>query len=164
MKKIIAYSLIVLATLGLAFHQGHQHFPDVKVKNLQGNIIQTKSILTPNKPIVVTFWATWCVNCLKELKTINDQYEQIQKETGATIYAVSTDDALPISNIQAFVKKKGWKFPVLIDHQKELQKGLAVTNIPHTFIIDKFGHIVYQHVGFKTGDDAEMIKVLKSLK
>ena len=148
----------------LSFHGGHQHFPNVALKNLYGSTVQTSSWVQKDGPILVTFWATWCTNCLKELKTVNSNYDTWKKDFGLEVYAVSIDDEKAQVKIPDFKAKRGWKFPVMIDDTKALSNALKVQNPPVSFIIDKTGHIVWQHTGFKTGDEAEIEKILTTLK
>lgn len=164
MKKLFALTALIISVVLFSFHQGHQHFPNVQLKNLAGNSVQTSSWIQKDGPILVTFWATWCTNCLKELKTVNTHYDTWKKDYGLEVYAVSIDDAKAQAKIPDFKTKRAWKFPVMIDNDKALSKALNVQNPPVSFIIDKTGHIVWQHTGFKAGDELEIEKILKSLK
>ena len=66
--KLIALSILV-STLTLKAQQ----IPDIKLADLQGNVLNTGSFNNSAAKItLLAFWATWCVPCINELSTIND--------------------------------------------------------------------------------------------
>ena len=84
-------------------------------------------------PIVISFWATWCSPCKKELNTINEVYQDWQDETGVTLVAVSIDDSKTKNNVPIYVNGKGWEYVVLMDPNGDLKRAMGVNNVPHTF-------------------------------
>ncbi|MGB1319235.1 MAG: TlpA family protein disulfide reductase, partial [Flavobacteriales bacterium] len=84
MKKVLL-ALIVLSTATVTNAQvakKNWDLPSAMVKTLEGKSIDTKSFENDGKPIIVSFWATWCKPCVLELNTIMDEYEDWQDETG----------------------------------------------------------------------------------
>ena len=67
--------------------------PSIDIKDVDGNPFNTSKIQNDGKPIIISFWATWCKPCIKELTTIADDYSDWQEETGVKLYAVSVDDS-----------------------------------------------------------------------
>ena len=88
MKQFI--TLICLVSTSLLFAQSK--LPNVTLKSLEGKAINLSSYNTKSKPVIISFWATWCGPCIKELKAINSVYDKWQKETGLELVAVSIDD------------------------------------------------------------------------
>ena len=142
---------------------GQNELPDVKIKDLSGQEINFKSLGGGNDTaIVVNLWATWCIPCIQELETINEQYADRQKETPFKIIAVSIDDARTSGRVRSFVKGRGWTFDIYLDANSDLKRALNVNDVPHVLII-KNGKIVYQHNGYLPGNEEELFEKLKSI-
>jgi cytochrome c biogenesis protein CcmG/thiol:disulfide interchange protein DsbE len=67
MRKQILTFLAVLLTTTFSFSQESRSLPDVKVKTLQGDAFNISELDNDGKPIVISFWATWCKPCKKEI-------------------------------------------------------------------------------------------------
>ncbi len=138
-------------------------FPSVDIKTLDGKVINTSQLTNDGKPIIVSFWAMWCVNCLKELKAIQEVYPDWQAETGVKLIAISIDDAKSVDKVKPFVNGKNWDYDVYLDSNKDLYRALNVNQIPHTFLINGKGEIVWQHVTYTEGSEDELYKLVKKL-
>ena len=126
-------------------------------------MIDASSLKNDGKPIVVSFWATWCKPCIRELNAINDQYIDWQEETGVKLVAVSVDDSRNSSRVKPFTKSQGWEYEVYLDENQELKRALNVNNIPHTFLLDGEGNIVWQHNGYIPGDEDHLLELIEKL-
>lgn len=92
MKKTrFVSALLMLLVCGVAYAQ----LPSVKLKNLEGKTIDTSKISNDGKPFIISFFATWCKPCNRELKAIHEQYADWQEETGVKVVAVSIDRCMP---------------------------------------------------------------------
>ena len=110
--------LIVLAVLvfGYGFSQSSvRKIPSVNVKTLDGRTINTSGISNEGKPIIISFWATWCKPCIRELDAIADVYEDWVEETGVQLIAVSIDDTRNTAKVSPFINGKGWEYKTLLD-------------------------------------------------
>ncbi len=136
-----------------------QDIPNVSLNTISGDRIDFSKIDSSN-PVIVSFWATWCLPCMEELTAINDKYEDWQKESKFTLLAAATDDARTVSKVKTLVKSKGWPYTVLLDSNQTLKRALNINSIPHTIIIYK-GKVAYSHVGYSPGDEDELIKKIK---
>lgn len=137
--------------------------PSVDLKKPDGSVISTDSISNPGKPIIISFWATWCKPCVKELTTFAEVYEEWQEETGVKLYAISIDDSRTFPNVASFVNGRDWPFEVLCDPNADFKRAMNVNLVPHTFIIDADKNIVWQHTSFTEGGELELIELIRKL-
>lgn len=134
----------------------------VQLKDLNGNTFFTDS-LGFSGPIIFSFWATWCAPCKRELTTIYETYEDWKIETGVTLVAVSIDDQKTINSVSVYVNGKGWDYLILLDHNGDFKRAMGVNNVPHTFLVDKLGNIVYSHNNYAPGDEEILYEEIKKL-
>lgn len=137
--------------------------PSVEIKTLDGKIVKSDEITNEGNPMIISFWATWCVPCVKELTAISDVYGEWKEETKVKLIAVSIDDTRSTSRVAPFVSGKGWEYDIYLDPNSEFKKALNVINVPHTFLIDGSGEIVWQHTGYAEGDEEELYEMVKKL-
>lgn len=137
--------------------------PNVTVTDLKGTKVSTDKLFNDGKPIIISFWATWCKPCVKELTTIADVYEDWQKETGVKIYAVSIDDSRSSSQVKTLVNGKGWTYEVLLDVNSEFKRAMNVNAVPHTFVVNGKGEVVWQHTSFSEGAELDLIDVVRKV-
>lgn len=165
MKKTLL-ALVFMISLGTAVAQDGESakkLPSVTIKTLDGKDFNTADIQNDGKPIIVSFWATWCRPCLKEMTAFADNYEEWQAETGVKIYAISTDDARTKANVLPMVNGRGWEFEFFIDTNGDFKRAMSVSQVPHTFIINGKGEIVQQHTSFADGYEQELFEFIKTL-
>lgn len=137
--------------------------PDVEIKTLDGKSINIQKYGENGKITVLSFWATWCSPCKRELDAISELYPDWIEEYNVELIAITTDDARALSKVKPLVATKGWEFEILSDSKRQLQQALNFQAIPQTFIIDQNGQIVDQHEGYNPGDEYELEDKIKKL-
>jgi cytochrome c biogenesis protein CcmG, thiol:disulfide interchange protein DsbE len=137
--------------------------PSVKVKTMDGQSFDTGSVSNDGNPIIISFWATWCSPCKRELNNIAEVYEDWVDETGVKLIAVSIDDSRNASKIAPYVNGQSWDYDVLLDPNFDFKRAMNVNNVPHTFLIDGSGNIVWQHNSYSEGDELELYELVKKL-
>ena len=137
--------------------------PSIELKDVKGNTINASKITNNGKPVIISFWALWCKPCQKELTAISEVFYDWVKETGVKLYAVSIDDSRSSSKVKPTAEGKGWDFEVLLDVNGDFKRAMNVNMIPHTFILNGKGEIVWQHTSFADGGELELIKVVKRI-
>lgn len=162
MKSILT-AVLVIFIINISIAQDEKTIPSVDVKDISGKPFKTSEISNDGKPIIVSFWATWCKPCVKELTAIAEHYEDWQEETGVKLFAVSIDDSRSMARVAPFINGKAWDYTVLLDPNGDFKRALNVVNVPHTFLIDKEGKIVYQHTTFADGDEYKLYELVKKV-
>lgn len=167
MKSLTLILVSILAVNHFSFSQDakelfEKEVPSVDLKDLEGETINTADLQNDGKPIIISFWATWCAPCKKELNTINDLYIDWQDETGVKLIAVSVDDERTKNRVVPYVDSKSWEYEILLDTNGDFKRAMGVNNVPHTFVVDGNGKIVYSHNNYAPGDEYELYdKVLE---
>lgn len=160
---LVLFSL--MATLA-AQEKQQATLPEVKVKEVGGNQwTEIQEALNPEGPTLISFWATWCKPCIRELDNISDLYEDWTDE-GIRVVAVSIDDSRSQARVPAFVNSRGWEFEVYSDLNGDLNRAMGVNGIvPYTVIVNKEGKIIYQHASYNPGDEENYYDImLKSME
>ncbi|MEG1573259.1 MAG: TlpA disulfide reductase family protein [Bacteroidales bacterium] len=160
MKRIFI-ALFALALVQISVAQNK--IPSVKIKDVAGKEVNTADLSNDGKPMILSFWATWCKPCLKELKAIGDVYTDWVDETGVKLVAISVDDARSSAKVKTMADANGWEYEMLLDLNGDFKRAMNVANPPHIFIIDGKGNIVYQHNGYSEGSENELIEKVRLL-
>jgi len=162
MKKILFTLVIASLTASIIFAQ-NRTLPNIEVKNLNGTKLNITQIENEGSPIVISFWATWCKPCKKELNNIAEVYEDWQDETNVKIIAISIDDSRSMSKVNPYVNASDWDYEVYLDTNSDLKRAMGVSTVPHTFLLNAKKEIVWQHKGYIDGDENELYKEIKKL-
>ncbi len=162
MKKIFSTiaAIAIFATLSIA---QNRTLPSVDVKTLEGSNININTIENDGNPIVISFWATWCKPCKKELNNIAEVYEDWQDETNVKLIAISIDNARSMAKVAPYVNASDWDYEVYIDPNGDLKRAMGVSTVPHTFLLNSKKEIVWQHKGYVDGDEDELLEQIEKL-
>jgi len=156
------YFLLILSALTFTV-AAQKSMPDVSIQNLEGKTVNLQDYANNGKITIISFWATWCSPCKKELDAIADLYPGWKESYDVELLAVTIDTQRALGKVPGMVAQKGWEYEVLSDKEQVLSKALNVQTVPHTYILDKNGEIVYNHSGYTPGDEYELEKKLKVL-
>ncbi|MBK8956350.1 MAG: TlpA family protein disulfide reductase [Saprospiraceae bacterium] len=158
--KLMKFFLPVFFLIGSSFVVVDKLFPTAQLKSLDGKNILLNDHFTKNKLTVISFWATWCSPCKKELDAMKDLYKEWQG-LGIEMIAITVDDAQALNKVKPMVAQKSWKYTILSDQNKEMMRALNFQSIPQTFVVDARGEILYTHSGYTPGDEYELDKKLR---
>ena len=139
--------------------------PLVQLENSKGEKINTSSLVDNKTPFIISFWSTTCKPCLRELDAVSEQMPDWLDEVDFRVIAISTDDSRSASKAKALAEGRGWdEFTVLYDKNQEFMRAMNVSLIPHVFVFNAKGEIIYTHTGYTPGSELEILKVLKENK
>ena len=158
--KLLLYS----ALLAIGFFAEAQPLPQIEVQTLGGTKVPIASLHQTGKPTIVSFWATWCKPCINELNSLAERYDELQEELGVTLVAVSIDDSRTSPKVGPFVAGQGWDYTVVLDPNSDLRRAMGVNNVPHTFLLNGAGEIVWQVNKYVPGEEEVLIAEIRKLK
>lgn len=165
MKKILFTFLFLLTSL-VAFAQqppAKSQFPAVTLRNLEGKTVKTDTLSNAGRPMIISFFATWCKPCNRELTAISEVYADWQRETGVRLIAVSIDEGQNAEKVRPFVDSKGWEFDILLDPNSNFRRAMGVNLIPHVIILDGQGKVVLSRSGYTEGGEEHLIEKVREL-
>jgi len=121
-------------------------------KTADGGTLSMKDL--KGKPVVMTFWASWCAPCKKELPALAEIHEQ-NKHNGLTVIGVNVDSDPAAA--RRYLAQNPLPFPVVMDHDKAIMDRFQTRGVPTTFWVKRDGVIRQRSVGY---DDSAKGKVL----
>jgi cytochrome c biogenesis protein CcmG/thiol:disulfide interchange protein DsbE len=130
--------------------------PDVPFDTLDGHKLALTSY--GGHPLVVNFFATWCVPCKAELPLIESRYVRLAPRGLAVLGA---DEQESVDRVRAFVRAHGVTYPVVIDQGPALE-AYGGDAIPTSLFVDRKGVLRAVHIGEMTPEilDQELQKIL----
>ena len=163
MRKLFL-TIIAIALLSTISISQNRTLPSVDVKTLDGSSINITALENNGNPIVISFWATWCKPCKKELNTIAEVYEDWQDETGVKLVAISIDDTRSMAKVAPYVNASDWDYEVYLDPNGDLKRAMGVSTVPHTFLLNSKKEIIWQHKGYIDGDEDELLEQIEKIR
>ena len=140
---------------------GKKTLPALVLNDMRGEKVDLSELGKNGKLTVISFWATWCIPCKKELNNIAELYEEWQKTYDIELIAVSIDDSRSVSKVKPYAEGQRWPFRVLLDVNQDLKRGLNIQSVPYTLLLNKSGEIIYNHSGYVEGDELILEEEIK---
>ena len=163
LKKIILFTLwcclLLSCDIGITDNKSSSDIESLLLKTSFVDLNENNLDLSVYKKgkIVVSYWATWCAPCIKEMPGIK-KAEKILEEYGYTFLLVSDETLDEISDF-----KNEWNFDFNFLKSTKSFETLGVYAMPTSYIFDENGKIVETIVGAVEWDSKEMIDKLKML-
>ena len=114
------------------------------LKDLKGKTVKLEDYR--GKVVLVTFWATWCGPCKKEMPELQ-KFQQANRDKGVEVLAVNIDDFNSRSKIKPFIDKNNLKVKVLLEDPEQLTR-YNYRAIPALYVIDREGKIAHARTGY----------------
>lgn len=158
MKKFLLAAVALVMSVS-AFAE----LPSVQLKDINGKKVDTAELNNDGRPYIISFFATWCKPCLRELDAVNEVYADWQDETGVKLIAVSIDKAQDESKVKPLVNSKGYEYEVLLDPNGDFKRAMGVNMVPTVFIIDGNNNIVETRTQYTDGSEEHLIEAVRAL-
>lgn len=153
----------MIAAVAMIAVAASAQIPSVTLKDMQGKTINTAELSNDGHPFIISFFATWCKPCMRELDAINENIEDWREETGLKVIIVSIDDGQNVAKVRPLVDSKGWDYDVLLDPNGDFKRAMNVQMVPSMFIFDGEGKLIDSRTGYADGSEEHIIELLRKL-
>ena len=102
-----------------------------------------------NKVLVLDFWATWCVPCMKEMPYVQNAYEKFRNREDVLFMVINSGSNNTLQDAKGWKGNKTYSFPVFYNTDRSIGEKFGFNVIPATYIIDKSGLIRFKTIGFE---------------
>jgi peroxiredoxin len=137
--KFAGLVLAAAALLGAKKPVIGQPAPDFRLVLIDGSKVPLHDLR--GQVVVLNFWATWCVPCKKELPLL-DAYYRLQQSHGLRVFAVTTEDSVPNSQLKPLFKAMAIQPVRRLDGPYEILDG-----VPTNYVIDRTGVVRFAKAG-----------------
>ncbi|WP_232289073.1 TlpA family protein disulfide reductase [Paenibacillus sp. Aloe-11] len=114
-----------------------QRLPTMILKGLNGNSYDVGA--TRNKPLVISFWASWCDPCRVEAPMLNELYRKYKQDVD--VYGINVTRYDRLEDVQKFSRALGLQFPILLDEQGALFERFGGAAFPTHVLVDHHGQV-----------------------
>ncbi len=143
-KLLAGVAVLAIAAVAYVSLSARQAAPSVTYTALDGQKFTSDSLR--GKVVMVNFWATSCVTCIKEMPQMVQTYNKY-KDQGLEFVAVAMSYDPP-NYVLNYAQTRNLPFKVALDTQGELAKSFGDVKLtPTTYVIDKEGNIIKRYVG-----------------
>lgn len=131
------------------------------LKTLDGKRFESSTLV--GKVTVVSFWATWCQPCKRELSELERLRKQFE-DRGLAVVAIATDGPETLSAVRSTVRRKRWRVTVLTDPDGTAGALLNPRgSVPYSIFVDRQGRVAHIHSGFQAGDESKYVELIERL-
>jgi peroxiredoxin len=161
-RTVVRGALATLAALVLALPAGavtvQDSAPDFTLKSLEGTNLRLEEYR--GQVVLINFWASWCGPCRQDMPLLDRQHQRYV-DPGFAVHGVNVEgEEAPARDL---INKIPVTFPVLIDAGQLVSELYKLEAMPSTVVVDRDGVVRYIHRGYKPGDEAKYVEVVKEL-
>ncbi len=149
--------IVLLATETFAVGL-REEAPDFTLKSLEGTNLRLEEYR--GQVVLINFWASWCGPCRQEMPVL-DRLHHRYEDTGFAVLGINVEG--DSGSAQEIVDKTNVTFPILLDDGQKVSELYSLEAMPSTVVVDRDGVIRYIHRGYKPGDEAKYVEVVKEL-
>ena len=136
--------------------------PEFRLQDTDGNWFSLSENLGENV-VYVSFWATWCVPCRREMPHLQKLHEEFADQ-GLTMIGVNTDPPGTTSKIKPYIKRYKISYTTLLDpNNNVLDKYNPTRELPYAVLIDGAGNVHEIFPGYRKGDEDLLREKIETL-
>ena len=132
--------------------------PDFTLKSLEGSNLRLEEYR--GQVVLINFWASWCGPCRQEMPVL-DRLHHRYEDTGFAVLGVNVEG--DSDSAREIVDKTNVTFPILLDAGQKVSELYSLEAMPSIVVVDRDGVVRYIHRGYKPGDEAKYVEVVKEL-
>jgi cytochrome c biogenesis protein CcmG/thiol:disulfide interchange protein DsbE len=118
--------------------------PDFTLQTLNGETVRLSELV--GRPVVISYWATWCIPCQKELPILEQLFREYQPQ-GLVVMTVNAIEQDTQDAVQTMVGENGMTLPVLLDQGNQFASTYGALFFPTTIFVDASGVIRFIRLG-----------------
>ena len=122
-----------------------------------GSIINLKDY--HHRFVLLNFWATWCIPCLKEMPDLEKAYQKMGSKKLIVLAVGMGEDK---NSISKFAEEHDFTFPMIADSTLEIARLYGVENIPITYLINPEGVIIGRALGIRDWASPDFFEFIDS--
>lgn len=157
MPRLIPILLLLAAASGFYFYKAPPKHPDIAQVSftlIDGRRIEMKQL--QGRPLLVTFWATTCASCIKEIPDLIKLYDKYSPH-GLEIIAVAMPYDRP-DHVLEMVKARKLPYPVALDIEAKIVRAFGNVRVtPNNFLIAPDGRIIKHQLGILDVSETEQL-------
>jgi len=135
---------------------------DFTLNDLNGKKV-TLSSFKNKKAVILSFWATWCPYCVREIPKLKKLHSKFAGR-GLEVISINIAANDPIHRVIEFGKKQNISYSVLYDKVQAVSRTYGVSGIPVSLIIDPDGLIIFRGYGLPEDVEQYFDKTLAAKK
>ncbi len=176
--KVCWFGLFILAQIVYAQEPVHLEVgdpaPTFFLRTLEGENFFLSKEMKPDNPIILAFYATWCIPCQQEIPALE---KLMVKEAlrGVRLYYVNVGGLMAaddsgdvvkqreeIEKVRQHKEKFKMTYPILMDRYALTTQKFNAESLPTLIVISGEGTIKYIHHGYKPGDEVILFNILSN--